>query len=320
MKKIIIFCLAAVIVHAAEKRSEPIRPLPATLKDASPEKTKLGFLLFNEKKLSADNTISCASCHALNATGVDGVAKSIGINGAIGSVNAPTVFNSGLNFVQFWNGRAKTLEDQIDGPVQHSKEMGNSWEQVLSRLNQDKKYREAFSSVYSDGITVANIKSAIAEFERQLQTPNSKFDRYLRGEVSLSEIEENGYSRFKSLGCISCHQGQNVGGNMFQTMGVMGNYFKDRKNMPQTEDDLGRYLVTQRDRDKFVFRVPSLRNVEKTAPYFHDGYAKTLDEAVDIMGRYQLGQKLSRRDINAIVAFLKTLTGETPAILNKVTK
>lgn len=321
MKKIIIiFCFAAVAVRAAEKKSEPIRPLPVNLKDASPEKTKLGFLLFNEKKLSANNSVSCATCHALNGAGVDGLAKSIGINGAIGSVNAPTVFNSGLNFVQFWNGRAKTLEEQIDGPVQHPKEMGNSWEQAVAKLNQDKKYREAFSSIYNDGITVANIKNAVAEFERQLQTPNSKFDRYLRGETALSEIEEIGYSRFKSLGCISCHQGQNVGGNMFQTMGVMGDYFKDRKDMPQTEDDLGRYLVTKRDRDKFVFRVPSLRNVEKTAPYFHDGYAKTLDDAVDIMGRYQLGQKLSRRDINAIVAFLKTLTGETPAILNKVEK
>lgn len=321
MKKIIIiFCFGALAVHATEKKSEPIRPLPVNLKNTSPEKTKLGFLLFNEKKLSANNTVSCATCHALNGAGVDGLAKSVGINGAVGSVNAPTVFNSGLNFVQFWNGRAKTLEEQIDGPVQHPKEMGNSWEQAVAKLNQDKKYREAFSSIYNDGITVANIKNAIAEFERQLQTPNSKFDRYLRGETALSEIEESGYSRFKSLGCISCHQGQNVGGNMFQTMGVMGDYFKDRKDMPQTEDDLGRYLVTKRDRDKFVFRVPSLRNVEKTAPYFHDGYAKTLDDAVDIMGRYQLGQKLSRRDINAIIAFLKTLTGETPAILNKVEK
>lgn len=320
MKKIIIFCFVALTVHATEKKSEPIRPLPVDLKDASPEKTKLGFFLFNEKKLSANNSVSCATCHALNRAGVDGLAKSVGINGAIGSLNAPTVFNSGLNFVQFWNGRAKTLEEQIDGPVQHPKEMGTSWEQAVAKLNQDKKYREAFSSIYSDGVTVANIKNAIAEFERQLQTPNSKFDRYLRGESTLSEIEESGYSRFKSLGCISCHQGQNVGGNMFQTMGIMGDYFKDRKGMPQTEDDLGRYLVTKRDRDKFVFRVPSLRNVEKTAPYFHDGYAKTLDDAVDIMGRYQLGQKLSRRDINAIVAFLKTLTGETPAILNKVEK
>ncbi|MCM2352025.1 MAG: cytochrome-c peroxidase [Pseudobdellovibrio sp.] len=320
MKKIVIFFFLAVTAHAMEKKSEPIRPLPVNIKDNNPEKTKLGFLLFNEKKLSANNTISCASCHALNAMGVDGLAKSVGIHGAAGAVNAPTVFNSGLNFVQFWNGRAKTLEDQIDGPLQYPKEMGNSWEQAVAKLNQDKRYREAFSSIYSDGITVSNIKNAIAEFERQLQTPNSKFDRYLRGEMVLSELEEGGYRRFKSLGCISCHQGQNIGGNMFQTMGVMGDYFKDRKDMSQTEDDLGRYLVTKRDRDKFVFRVPSLRNVEKTAPYFHDGYAKTLEQAVDIMGRYQLGQKLSRRDINAIVAFLKTLTGETPAVLNRLEK
>lgn len=320
MKETIIFCLIAVISHAMEKKSEPIRPLPVVFKDDSVEKTKLGFLLFNEKKLSANNSISCNSCHALNGAGVDGLAKSVGIHGAIGSLNAPTVFNSGLNFVQFWNGRAKTLEDQIDGPVQHPKEMASTWEQAVAKLNQDKKYRATFSAIYRDGITAANIKNAIAEFERQLLTPNAKFDRYLRGETTLSEIEENGYNLFKSFGCISCHQGQNVGGNMFQTMGVMGDYFRDRKGMPQTEDDLGRYLVTKRDRDKFVFRVPSLRNVEKTAPYFHDGYAKTLDQAVEIMGRYQLGQKLSQRDINSIVAFLKTLTGETPAILNKVEK
>ncbi|WP_409479698.1 cytochrome-c peroxidase [Pseudobdellovibrio sp. HCB154] len=320
MKKIVILFFIAVTTHAIEKNSEPIRPLPLNLKDNNPEKMQLGFLLFNEKKLSANNTISCASCHALNAFGVDGLAKSVGIHGGIGSINAPTVFNSGLNFVQFWNGRAKTLEEQIDGPLLHPKEMGNSWAQAVAKLNQDKKYREAFSAIYRDGITVANVKNAIADFERKLTTPNSKFDRYLRGEKTLSELEENGYKRFKSLGCISCHQGQNIGGNMFQTMGVMGNYFKDRKDMPQTEDDLGRYLVTKRDRDKFVFRVPSLRNVEMTAPYFHDGYAKTLDQAVDIMGRYQLGQKLSQRDITSIVVFLKTLTGETPSVLKKVEK
>jgi len=312
-KVLLVFMICGHICSA----NEPIRPLQRTVISENPAKTELGFLLFSEQKLSKNNSISCATCHALDRGGVDNLQRSIGIDGGVGSINAPTVFNSGLNFAQFWNGRAKTLEEQIDGPIQHPKEMGSTWVEIVKKLNADPEYKKRFALLYTDGITANNIKNAIATFEHELITPNAKFDRFLRSEVKLSELETLGYSRFKALGCVACHQGQNIGGNMFETMGVMGNYFRDRKNRPLTDDDLGRYMVTKREQDKHVFRVPSLRNVELTAPYFHDGYAKTLEEAVKIMGQYQLGQSLAKKDVDAIVAFLKTLTGETPEILKK---
>jgi cytochrome c peroxidase len=293
---------------------EPIAPLPVDL-ILNIEKVALGNQLFHEKKLSKDNTISCASCHALDRGGVDGRVKSIGIKGEFGEINAPTVFNSGFNFRQFWDGRAKTLEEQIDGPIQHPKEMGAVWSEVILKLKLDKSYLAQFNKLYEDGLTQKNVKDAISIFERALITPNSKFDQFLRGNKNiLSEKERTGYQRFKSYGCIACHQGMNVGGNMFQTMGVMGNYFKDR-GTPITQADLGRFNVTQQENDKHVFRVPSLRNVELSAPYFHDGSVKTLDEAVTYMAKYQLGRKLSKEEIESIVAFLKTLTGDPPSIL-----
>ncbi|MES2802454.1 MAG: cytochrome-c peroxidase [Bdellovibrionota bacterium] len=315
-----VFCISQVL-HAENLKDEPIKPIRALSSQVSEEKIRLGLDLFQEKKLSANNTVSCASCHNLFRGGVDNLNRSIGINGAVADVNSPTVFNSGLNFVQFWDGRAKTLEDQMDGPIQHPKEMGTTWADVVEKIKQDTKYKARFAAQYSDGVTVENIKDAIASFERALITPNAKFDKYLAGEAKvLTEKEILGYNRFKSLGCVACHQGQNVGGNMFQTMGIMGDYFKDRKNMPLKQQDLGRFNVTKREQDKYVFRVPSLRNVELTSPYFHDGYAKTLNEAVLIMGRYQLGQTLSKEDADAIVAFLKTLTGELPAVLKENSK
>lgn len=315
-----VFCISQVL-YAEKLKDEPIKPIRPPSSQVSEEKIRLGLDLFQEKKFSANNTISCASCHNLFRGGVDNLNRSIGINGAVGDVNSPTVFNSGLNFVQFWDGRAKTLEEQMDGPIQHPKEMGTTWAEVVEKIKQDTKYKARFVAQYNDGVTAKNIKNAIASFERALITPNSKFDKYLAGDAkALTEKEILGYNRFKSLGCVACHQGQNVGGNMFQTMGIMGDYFKDRKNMPLSEQDLGRFNVTKREQDKYVFRVPSLRNVELTSPYFHDGYAKTLNEAVLIMGRYQLGQTLSKEDADAIVAFLKTLTGELPTVLKETSK
>lgn len=316
----LVFCNSQGL-YAENFKDEPIKPVRTPSVQVSEEKIRLGLELFQEKKLSANNSVSCASCHNLFRGGVDNLNRSIGINGAVGDINAPTVFNSGLNFVQFWDGRAKTLEDQMDGPIQHPKEMGTTWAEVVEKIKQDTKYKSRFSAQYSDGVTAKNIKDAIASFERALITPNSKFDKYLAGDAkALTEKEILGYNRFKSLGCIACHQGENVGGNMFQTMGIMGDYFKGRKNMPLSEHDLGRFNVTKREQDKYVFRVPSLRNVELTSPYFHDGYAKTLNDAVLIMGRYQLGQTLSKKDADAIVAFLKTLTGELPVVLKEASK
>lgn len=300
--------------------NEPILPLPEVVKIDNLDKVTLGKTLFEDKRLSHNQTISCASCHNLNRGGVDGLVHSVGINGAEGNINSPSVFNSSFNFRQFWNGRAKNLNEQADGPIHNPKEMGSNWDEVVQKLKADKKYQSDFNKIYKGFITQENIKDAIVTFESSLVTVNSRFDQYLRGnEASITENELKGYQRFKSYGCVACHQGMNVGGNMFQTMGVMGDYFKDRKT-PITEADLGRYSLTKDESDRYVFRVPSLRNVELTAPYFHDGSAKTLQEAVTVMAKYQLKRKLSNEEIDSIVAFLKSLTGETPASVKGVSK
>ncbi|CAN5699773.1 hypothetical protein BH10BDE1_BH10BDE1_02090 [soil metagenome] len=299
----------------APKLHEPISPLPSERPSVNADVAALGFLLFEDTRLSKNNTISCSTCHNLSHGGADNLSTSVGINGAFGTINTPTVFNSALNFRQFWDGRVATLEEQVNGPLQHPKEMGSRWDDVLAKISKDQKYKSEFGRLYTDGVTQTNVKNAIATFERSLITPNARFDRYLRGEVeALTAQEKKGYQQFKSFGCIACHQGTNVGGNMFQTMGVMGRYFEDR-GTPITEADLGRFNVTKDEQDKFVFRVPSLRNVELTAPYFHDGSAKSLDDAVIAMAKFQLGRKLSGAEVSAFVAFLKSLTGEVPRIL-----
>lgn len=291
---------------------EPISPIPLTL-SLDPRKVALGHRLFNDTQLSRDNTISCASCHDLARGGVDGLSRSVGIGGATGQINAPTVFNSGFNFRQFWDGRAATLEDQIDGPLQNPQEMGASWPQVVASLEKDAAYRHDFSQLYPAGIKRETIKDAIAAFERSLTTPNGKFDRFLRGEKdALSGDEFAGYRLFKELGCISCHQGVNVGGNMYEKLGLVENYFEHRGHIQEV--DLGRYNLTKNEEHRYEFRVPSLRNVALTAPYFHDASANTLEQAVAIMAKYQLGVELPRDKIARIVDFLGTLTGEYPGI------
>jgi cytochrome c peroxidase len=286
---------------------EPLLPLPAAL-GYSEAKVKLGAALFSEVRLSADNTQSCASCHDLAHAGIDRKRFSVGVGQAVGTINAPTVFNSGLNFVQFWDGRAASLEEQVPGPVHNPIEMASNWAQVLSKLKADPTYRYAFERVYQDGITAANITDAIATFERTLVTTGSRFDRYLLGERgAISELEASGYRRFKEYGCASCHQGVGVGANMYQRFGVMADYFSNRQ---VGKSDLGRFNVTGLEEDRHVFKVPGLRNVAVTAPYFHDGSVATLEEAVMIMGRYQLGRDLTQEDVTAISAFLRSLTGQ----------
>lgn len=234
---------------------------------------------------------------------------SIGIGGQEGTANAPTVFNSSANFRQFWDGRADTLEQQIDGPLLSPAEMGAKWEDVLAKLTETPAYLAAFKALYPDGVRRENVKDAIAEFERTLVTPNSRFDRYLRGDPGvLTEDEQAGYAKFKRYGCVSCHQGVNVGANMFQRMGVIQDYFADRGHV--TSADYGRFNATGLEADRFVFKVPSLRNVAVTAPYFHDGSAGTLEDAVAAMAKYQLGRPLPPGDLADIVKFLRTLTGE----------
>lgn len=287
--------------------SEALLPLPP-MPDLPAAKVALGKRLFFDTRLSHNDKIACASCHQLDRGGSDRIPVSVGIDGKTGDINAPTVFNSSLNFVQFWDGRAATLEEQAAGPVHNPLEMGSNWNEVIAKLNQDEQYRRDFRQIYQQGITGDAIIDAIATFERTLLTPNSRFDRFLRGEKeALDALEQAGYQRFLGYGCASCHQGVGIGGNMFQRFGVMDDYFK-RGIVKQA--DLGRFNVTGLESDRHVFKVPSLRNVALTPPYFHDASAKTLDEAVIIMGRFQLGRELSEADIRAITAFLQTLTGE----------
>ena len=225
------------------------------------------------------------------------------------AINVPTVFNRALNFRQFWDGRVKTLEEQVSFPLQDKSEMGNTWGNVLHVLQQDEKYGLSFERIYNNGVTQGNVANVIAEFERSLTLVDSRFDLYLKGDVSaISADEKEGYLRFKDYGCVACHQGAGLGGNMFQKFGVVGNYFVDRNRTIQAVD-LGRFNQTEKEEDKYVFKVPSLRMVTQTAPYFHDGSVQSLNEVIKIMAKYQLGRDMPESDICLIKAFLNTLAG-----------
>ena len=308
-----LFRLLAVLAAAAflapgAGAEEPISPIPETV-DVNPEKVTLGRELFHDPILSKDGTISCASCHDLATGGDDGRKVSLGVDDKPGLVNSPTVFNAGMNFKQFWDGRARTLEHQIDGPVQSAFEMGSLWPDVIARLYRDEDYPGKFKKIYPGGIDRRSVKNAIAEYVKSLTTPNSRFDRWLKGDrKALDAREKRGYALFKDYGCSSCHQGANVGGNMFQVFGVLNDYFKKRGDI--TEADLGRYNITGNEEDRHAFKVPSLRLAAMTAPYLHDGSAKTLRDAVDAMFEFQLGREAPDRDKDDIVAFIKTLAGE----------
>lgn len=295
---------------AGKPLDEPIKPIPEAI-DVDPKKIALGRKLFHDVRLSKDNSVSCASCHDLKIGGVDRVKVSTGIEGQQGHINSPTVYNTTFLFRLFWDGRAETLEDQVDGPVQNPIEMGSLWPDVIAKLYEDKEYPGLFNEIYSDGINRENVKNVLAEFQRSLITPNSRFDQYLKGdENAITDHEKHGYSLFKKYGCISCHQGAAVGGNMFQLFGVANSYFQQRGNI--TKADLGRFNVTGNVVDKHTFKVPSLRLAALTPPYLHDGNAATLRDAVDIMFKFQLGREAPDEDKDAIVAFIKTLAGEHP--------
>ena len=298
----------ALFLVCGARAEEPISPIPETV-DVDPEKVKLGRQLFHDPILSKDGTVACASCHDLAAGGGDGRKISLGVDDKPGKVNSPTVFNAGMNFKQFWDGRARTLEHQIDGPVQSAFEMGSLWPDVVARLYKDDDYPGLFKKIYPNTISRRNVKDAIAEYIRSLNTPNSRFDRWLKGDrKALNAQEKRGYALFKDYGCSSCHQGANVGGNMFQVFGVLNDYFKKRGDI--TDADLGRYNITGNEEDRHSFKVPSLRMAAMTAPYLHDGNAKTLRDAVDAMFEFQLGREAPDRDKDDIVAFIKTLVGE----------
>jgi len=273
------------------------------------EKKKLGQLLFFDPRLSKNNDTSCATCHDLSNGGDDGLVCSKNSQGLKGDINAPTVFNSAFNFRQFWDGRADTLEEQVNGPVTKHVEMNTTWPDIISKLKKDRGMVAFFKQQYpKQGISRYAISNSIAIFERSLTTPNSRFDLFLKGEQSaLTAKEKEGYQLFKEIGCISCHQGINMGGNFYEKLGVVNDYFKDKGKI--TKADLGRFNLTADSDDKYEFKVPSLRNIALTAPYFHDGSAKTLEKAVNTMAYYQLGVRLKDNERQQLVDFLKTLTG-----------
>jgi len=293
-----------------ERSVEPIRPLIKQT-DLNREKVQLGKLLFHETSLSADGSLSCASCHDVGNGGDDGLETSIGINHQIGPINSPTVLNSVFNANFFWDGRSISLVDQVAGPIHNTLEMGSDWKEVIQKLSRKPALVEVFKQLYGTTINAENIADAIAEYERALVTPGAPFDLYLQGDPNaISNQAKHGYQVFKEVGCIACHQGTNVGSNAFQPFGVMGNYFADRGNI--TAADYGRFNVTGREQDKHHFKVPTLRNIELTAPYLHDGKAAQLGDAVHIMARYQLGFELSDQEVDDIVEFLRSLTARLP--------
>ena len=287
---------------------EPIQPLTSP-QGLDHRKVTLGESLFHDNRLSKDNALSCSSCHDLSNNGADQITYGIGNNGKKLTFNTLTVFNSSLNHRLFWDGRATTLEEQINFVVQSEREFSSNWPVIIGKLKQDQKYVKSFKKIYDNGINADNIRDAIATFERTLITTNSRFDRYLLGDNNAINAEEkSGYRLFKSYGCIACHQGQNVGGNLFMKLGVFKEYFTDYNN--QTLADQGRFNITKNEQDRHVFRVPGLRLAALTPPYLHNGAAKTLEQTVHIMAKHQLGRSIPEVDIKQIVAFLKTLPGE----------
>ncbi|MBC7371825.1 MAG: c-type cytochrome [Bdellovibrionaceae bacterium] len=299
--------------QSAEKRvPAQIGIFPLTpAENLDPEKVVFGRDLFYDRRLSKDGSISCSECHDLQHGGADGRTFSHGIRNIAGRTNTPTVFNSALNFRQFWDGRAETLYDQIEGPINSPSELASNWSDIIYRLNLDPQTVERFNKIYHRKISADGIKNALVEFQKSLITLNAPFDLYLKGDLmAISENQLRGYKKFTSFGCVACHQGRNIGGNMFQAVGIAADYFKDRGG--EYPSDLGRYNVTRSEADRHVFKVPSLRNVALTAPYFHDGSAKTLEDAVRKMAKYQLGRQLAPQDVSELVDFLGTLTGEMP--------
>ncbi|AKP89423.1 MULTISPECIES: cytochrome-c peroxidase [Achromobacter] len=289
-------------------RQEPIQPIEAAVvKD--PAKVELGKKLFFDPRLSRSGAISCNSCHNLGMGGSDNLKASIGHKWQQGSINSPTVLNSSLNIAQFWDGRAKDLREQAGGPIANPMEMASTHELAVQVLNSIPGYRAEFKQVFGkDGITIDEVTGALAAFEETLVTPNSRFDQWLKGDDKALTVQElAGYTLFKNSGCVACHNGVAVGGNSFQKMGLVAPYQTDNKAE-------GRAAVTGKDADRFNFKVPTLRNVALTYPYFHDGEAATLTQAVDVMGRLQLGRTFTPDENAQIVAFLKTLTGDQPAI------
>ena len=296
---------------------EPVCPIPERVEFDS-AKAELGEMLFNDGRISLDGTITCATCHVLENGGADHADERVseGINGLKGGVNAPTVYNSEFNVRQFWNGRAADLREQAEGPATNPVEMGDqSWDQICERLSKDKALVKEFEALYpEEGLTKMTVTDAIAEFERTLITPNSRFDKYLKGDKNAITPEELlGYEKFKENACATCHTGAILGGRSFEYLDIYGDYFSDRTDeIAYNSDDDGLKGYTGKVEDLHKFKVPGLRNISLTAPYFHDGTFLTLEDAVKAMARYELGKDLTDKDIQSIVAFMNTLDGNNP--------
>jgi cytochrome c peroxidase len=286
---------------------KPIYPIKL-IHDLDPDKVALGDALYHDVRLSTDDTISCASCHDLAKGGTDLAQYSTGVREQLGGINSPTTFNSAYFLAQFWDGRAADLADQAAGPPNNPIEMASNWEEILGKLNEDDEMVAAFEATYGE-ITSEGITDAIALFEMTLNTPGSAFDRYLEGdENAMTEQQLAGYHRFDSHGCDTCHAGAAMGGTSFEIMGVHADYMADRGN--PTDADLGRFGVTKDEADRHRFKVPTLRNVTLTPPYYHDGTVVTLEDAVRKMGTYERGTALTDEEVTQIVAFLGAQTGE----------
>ncbi|MCB1722259.1 MAG: cytochrome-c peroxidase [Chromatiaceae bacterium] len=304
--KALVAAMLAAIPFTTALADEPITPIrPA--QEINLARAELGKKLYFDPRLSRSGFISCNSCHNLSMGGTDNLKTSIGDHWNKGPINAPTVLNSSLNVAQFWDGRAADLKEQAGGPIANPGEMAFTHTLAVSLLESIPGYVDEFRLVYGeDGVDIDKVTDAIAEFEKTLVTPHSRFDKWLLGDKdALTSDEFAGYVLFKSSGCTACHNGAAAGGNTFQKMGIVEPY-------QSTSPAEGRSAVTGKDADRFNFKVPTLRNVEMTYPYFHDGEAETLTEAVDVMGRLQLGKKFSDQENAQIVAFLKTLTGDQP--------
>ena len=290
--------------------SEPVRPIVQTI-SVDERKAALGKILYHDTRLSSDNTVSCATCHDLSTAGVDNKQYSEGVEGQKGGVNAPTTYNAVYNFVQFWDGRAATLADQAAGPPLNPVEMASkSFDEIIAKLAADKALTKEFEQAYPDGWSEANITNAIEEFERTLITPNAPFDKYLMGDKgTISAQAVQGYEYFKEFGCATCHAGVNLGGESYELMGLRRHYFEER-GLALTEEDNGRFKQTQEERDRHRFKVPGLRNVALTWPYYHDGTRQTLEEAVRDMAIYQCDIEPTQAEVSDMVEFLRSLTGE----------
>lgn len=300
---------ALLLATCAAYAAEPISPIVA-VKVTDPARVDLGKKLFFDPRLSRSGFISCNSCHNLSMGGSDNITSSIGDRWQKGPINSPTVLNSRLNLAQFWDGRAKDLKEQAGGPIANPGEMAFTHDLAVDLLRSIPQYVTEFKAVFGhDKLTIDEVTSAIAAFEETLVTPNARFDKWLQGDkTAINQQELRGYELFKSSGCIACHNGPNVGGASFQKMGLIEPY-------KTTNTAEGRFAFTKQDIDRFYFKVPTLRNVELTYPYFHDGAADTLAQAVETMGRLQLGRKFSEAEIADVVAFLKTLTGDQPRVV-----